>query len=372
VFIFIALFVLLGASFATVATWIHFTGVVGWAWTGAPLALVAGFVGIVFASFRWQHGFLRWAGKITAGGLGFLNLAMMAALACWLTLGLSRAFGLALNARSVAMLLYGAAVLATIYGLVNAAWLRVTRVTVRLPNLPVAWTGRTVALVSDIHVGNIRGAGFVRRIVARLNQLEPAAVFIAGDMFDGAKVDIINSVQPWAALKARAGIYFSSGNHDEFNERAPYLAALRQVGARVLDNEKVVVEGLQIVGVHDGETRQAAGYQDILRRVGLDRERASVLVAHQPRNLKIAEEAGLSLQLAGHTHAGQFWPWSGLVRKIYGPFSYGLNRFGGLQVYTSSGAGSWGPPLRVGTRSEIVLLKLEPEIRNPDGEADAK
>jgi predicted MPP superfamily phosphohydrolase len=128
---------------------------------------------------------------------------------------------------------------------------------------------------------------------------------------------------------------------------------------RVLDNEKVEVHGLQLVGVHDRETHRPEIFRGILEKAGLDAGRASVLLAHRPENLSVAEEAGISLQLSGHTHRGQFWPWTLVVRRVHQEFAYGLNRFGKMIVFTSSGAGTWGPPFRLGTRSEVVLIRLE-------------
>jgi predicted MPP superfamily phosphohydrolase len=303
---------------------------------------------------------------LSAVAVGFLNFALGASFACWLFWGFSRAARIDLPPAPMAWVLYGIAAAVTVYGLLNAATLRIKEVTVTLPNLPSAWEGRAVAVVTDIHIGNIRGPHFVRRIVERLRKLEPAAVFIAGDMFDGARVDIADSVEAWRTLRTDAGIFFVTGNHDEFADPAAYLAALRNVGLRVLDNEKVEVEGLQIVGVHDSQTHRPAAYREMLSRVGLDRTRASVLIAHHPAHLEIPQQAGISLQVSGHTHAGQFWPWTHVVRRIYRRFTYGLNRMNGLQVLTSSGAGSWGPPIRVGTHSEIVLLRFGTLARERD------
>jgi predicted MPP superfamily phosphohydrolase len=290
--------------------------------------------------------------------VGYLNFAFVAAIASWLAWGVARVAGASLDMGQVAGGLFAVAGLATVYGLVNAATLRVTRFVVELPNLPAAWRDRDVALVSDLHVGNIRGPRFIRRVVARLNELKPDAVFIAGDMFDGAQVNIPEAVKPWATFRAPKGTYFVTGNHDEFSDSRAYIAALAPTGVRVLNNEALSIEGLQIIGVHDSETHRPDHYREILRRVRIDPARASILLVHQPAHLRIPEEAGISLQLSGHTHRGQFWPWSILVRRIYGPFAYGLNRLGRMQVCTSSGAGSWGPPMRVGSKSEIVLLTL--------------
>lgn len=358
-FIVVALLILLATSVFTAATWTHFTGLNPAVWQGIAIAVPALFVSVIALSFRRRHFILRVLGTLTAIAVGFLNYAFLAALVSWPILGVLQLAGSTLAPAAVACGIYGAAMLVALYGLIHATRLQITRFTVRLSNLPLAWQGRDVAVVSDLHVGNLHGPAFIRRVIARLNALQPEVVLIAGDMFDGAKVDVARSVAPWKDCRAAGGVYFVTGNHDEFGDRAPYLAALTAVGVRVLNNEKVTVDGLQIVGVHDTETRHAMRYREILQRAGLVPGSPSILVAHQPSHLEIPAKAGISLQVSGHTHGGQFWPWSWVVRRLYGSFAVGLSRFGSLQVVTSSGAGSWGPPLRVGTRSEIVVLRLE-------------
>jgi uncharacterized protein len=148
---------------------------------------------------------------------------------------------------------------AAIYGLVNAARIRTTRYTVALPNLPGELKGRTGVLVSDIHLGNIRSVGYSRRVAARVKALKPDVLFICGDMFDGALVDLDACAAPWGAIEAPMGSYFVTGNHDEFTDGAKIMEALGRVGIRVLDNERVTVHGLQVVGVHDGVARDDSG-----------------------------------------------------------------------------------------------------------------
>ncbi|HEX3730744.1 MAG TPA: metallophosphoesterase [Opitutaceae bacterium] len=284
----------------------------------------------------------------------------MAAALSWIAAGGAQAAGLAVRARSLAEGIYAAAFAVALYGLLNAVIPRTVRIAVNLPNLPAYWHGRTVALVSDVHLGNIRGRAFVRHLVWRLQRRSPEAVFISGDMFDGTRLDAERAASPWGGLRPPSGMYFVSGNHDERGKRNLHVAALERTGIRVLHNEKIVVRGLQVIGVHDTETHRPELYARILRRAAIDPDCASLLLAHQPINLDVAEAAGISLQVSGHTHGGQFWPWSLLARRVHGEFVYGLNRFGRLMIYTSSGAGTWGPPFRVGTRSEIVFLTLHP------------
>jgi predicted MPP superfamily phosphohydrolase len=224
--------------------------------------------------------------------------------------------------------------------------------------LPAAWRGRRAALISDLHLGHVRNGSFLRRMVAKILKEEPDAIFIAGDLYDGTAIDTRRAAEPLRELAAPHGVYFVAGNHEQFGDDSKYLHAIAATGVRVLSNEKVEVDGLQIVGVpyrnaHDGQ------FASVLRSVRLDRDRASILLTHAPDHPEIAEAAGVSLQLSGHTHLGQFIPWSWLARRIYRQFVYGLSQIGKMQVFTSSGAGTWGPPLRLGSNPEIVVLEFE-------------
>jgi predicted MPP superfamily phosphohydrolase len=352
--------IFLSGTWFTCATWDHFWGIPALpGWQIVPFVLSASFIVSFIAGQRHSNPFLKLAYRISAVWLGVLNFCLFAAIGCWAASAVSKVFGLRLDRHVIAAVLYGLAILASVGGFLNASWLRVTRVNVKLPHLPPAWDGKEVVLMSDLHLGNIRGAGFMRRVVNKVRSLKPYAVFVSGDMFDGPKADYDRLVEPCRELSAPAGVYFVTGNHEEFTDRAKFVAAIERAGLRVLHNEKVTVEGLQIVGVHDSEAVEPEIFRKILQDAALDRRQASILLAHRPSNLSIPEAAGISLQVSGHTHKGQNWPWSWVAYKVHGPFAYGLNRLGNLLVLTSSGAGTWGPPMRVGTRSEIVLIRLE-------------
>jgi hypothetical protein len=346
-----------GAAFVC-ATWSYFWGLSAQGWLIA-FALTASFILSLFAAMRCSSPLLKALYTIAAVWLGLLNFWLFAALACWIAHGVAAVLGLGLGRPGIAASLYGLGALAAICGVANASWLRVTRMTVRLPNLPASWQNREVVLVSDLHLGNVRGAGFMRRVAGKIASLKPHAIFISGDMFDGPKVDYDRMAAPCRELSAPAGVYFVTGNHEEYTGRAKYVAAIKKAGVRIIDNEKITADGLQIAGVHDSDALEPESLRGILAGMALDRSRASILMAHRPASLSIVDEAGISLQLSGHTHRGQFWPWCWVIYKVHGPFAYGLNRKGNLQVVTSCGAGTWGPPMRVGTRSEIVLIRLE-------------
>jgi uncharacterized protein len=352
--------ILLIANGFVCATWSYFFGMPGWLWWQLiPGSLVAAFIASTIVGFRFSNALLRIAYTVSASWLGALNFAFFAAIACWIVDGITRLIGSPVPHPDLAVVLFGGAFLAATYGLINAAWLRITRVTIGLPNLPERWQGRTVALVTDLHLGHISRSGFLRRILAKLRLAEPEAVLISGDMFDGTPVGANELIADWREFSAPKGIFYVAGNHDEFADRKIFLEAAARTGIRVLNNEKVSIDGLQIVGIHDSDAEDSNNLRDVLQQARLEPEFPSILLSHRPTNLSVAEEEGISLQLSGHTHQGQMWPWNLLVSRIYKGFGYGLNRFGAMLVYTSSGVGTWGPPLRVGTKSEIVLIKLE-------------
>jgi uncharacterized protein len=329
----------------------------GMAWAIGVLSV--SFVTASLLAWRYNNVLLRVIYRIAAVWLGLLSFLFFAACACWAIYGASRIFRWHMDGRILAGISFGAALAAGTYGVVNAAWLRVKRVRVRLPNLPELWRGRKAALVSDTHLGHVRGLGFVRRIVRRLNRIKPDVVFLAGDFYDGTAVNAVELANPLGGVAAPQGTYFVTGNHEEFRDTIKYVEAMKNAGVRVLENEMVTVDGLQIAGVFDRDSARESRLREILRGMKLDRGRASILMAHEPRHLDVPASEGISLQVSGHTHGGQFVPWTRFASRIFGPFVHGLQRFAEMAVFTSYGAGTWGPPMRVGTYPEIVLIEFE-------------
>lgn len=317
------------------------------------------FVAASLLAWRFFNIVTRVFYRIAAVWLGVFNFLFLAAWLCWAIWVPAWLVGFNLDRRLVVTVLFGIALVASLYGIVNAAWTRVTRITVKLPNLPASWRGRVAALVSDTHLGHVRGQRFLRRIVAMITRFKPDIVLIAGDLYDGTVADLDKFAAPLTKLSAPLGAYFVAGNHEEFSDPAKYLNAVSRTGVRVLNNEKVVVDGLQIVGIHYHDSANDDHFRGMIRRAAVDRTRASILLTHAPDRVQISEEEGFSLQLSGHTHGGQMFPFTWITSRMYKKFVYGLQRIGNLLVYTSYGAGTWGPPLRVGTWPEIVLIRFE-------------
>jgi predicted MPP superfamily phosphohydrolase len=321
--------------------------------------LSVSFLAATLLAFRYSNPAVRTLYRIAAVWLGMVSFLFFAAGASWLVFGLARIAGVNLNFHLIVEVLYAAAVISGITGVLNARFTRIRRITVRLENLPEAWRGRTAALVSDLHLGHVRNSSFLRRIVAKVMKENPDAVFLAGDLYDGTAIDAAKAAEPLRGLQAPHGTYFVAGNHEQFGDDSRYLRAVSDAGVRVLHNEKVETDQLQIVGVPYNHATQDEHFRSVLQKIGVDRNRASILLTHAPDRPHIAEREGISLQVSGHTHLGQFFPWTWMARRIYRQFVYGLSRIGKMLIYTSSGAGTWGPPLRLGSSPEIVLFQFE-------------
>lgn len=244
---------------------------------------------------------------------------------------------------------------------------RIERVTVRLGKLPEALRGLTIAQLTDVHVGPTIDKTFIERVVAQTNALSPDVIVITGDLVDGSVEELREHVAPLARLRAKHGVFFVTGNHEYYSGVDEWIAELERLGIRVLRNERVAIgEGdavIDLAGVDDwSSARFGRGHGPSLDAAlaGRDPTREVILLAHQPKQAHEAQKRGVGLQLSGHTHGGQIFPW-GLFVKIDQPFIAGLDRLGDFQIYTSRGTGYWGPPMRVGAPPEIALLTLEPD-----------
>lgn len=343
-------------------TWVGFWGIPDPSAPSKPQIAVAllsvSFVIASLLAFRYSNVLVRSFYMFAAVWLGILSFCFFAACSCQILCLIVRLVGIHIARWPLAVAFFGLAILASLYGIINASLIRVRRITIELQNLPGSWRGRVAALVSGTHLGHVRGYGFAGKIARMLNRARPDIVFIAGDLYDGTAADVNRLAEPWAKLSAPLGAYFVTGNHEEFSDRRKYVGALRRAGVRVLENEKVMVDGLQVVGVHYREAANSERFRAILRQAALDRGRASILLTHAPHRLSISEDEGVSLQLSGHTHGGQFFPFSLIVSRVWGGYARGLKLWGRLKVYTSSGAGTWGPPLRLGTNPEVVLIQF--------------
>lgn len=253
----------------------------------------------------------------------------------------------------------------SVVGFYNARKLaRVVEVDVPITELDASLEGFTLVQISDLHVGPTIKRPYIERIVRAVNALQPDVIAVTGDLVDGSPAHLHHDIAPLARLSARHGAFVITGNHEYYAGAQRWRAEFDKLGLVRLDNRHVVIEhkgaAVQLAGVSDW----SAGGHDSQDRSDPKRAIANgpahavrVLLAHQPRTAPAASEAGFDLQLSGHTHGGQFFPWMFFVR-MQQPFRAGLHRVSTMWVYVSRGTGYWGPPLRFGAPSEITRLRL--------------
>ena len=309
--------------------------------------------------------------------LGFFSSVLILTLLREVVLlaGLAAATGSLIDAATYQQLRMGSAaavpllaVLVTAVGFVNARRIASIRIVeVPITGLPESLRGFSIVQISDIHVGATIKHGYVSRIVDAVNALEADIIAITGDLVDGSVGRLSPHTAPLKRLCARHGTFFVTGNHEYYCGAHAWIAEIRRLGVSVLLNEHIVIE-------HFGETIVLAGVTDLgahhfdpahrsdpVAALAGAPEMAAVrvLLAHQPRSAFAAAQAGFQLQLSGHTHGGQFFPWN-LAVKLLEPFTAGLHRLDNLWIYVSRGTGYWGPPKRFGAPSEITHLRLVP------------
>jgi predicted MPP superfamily phosphohydrolase len=304
-----------------------------------------------------------WAGMLA---LGLFSTLLVLTLLRDLALLLAWPFGsAALNVQSA----LAVPLLATLFmaiGVFNARrTAHVRDVEVPLANLPPALHGFTIAQISDIHVGPTIKRPYLQRIVDAVNALQADAVAVTGDLVDGRVADLAPDVAPLQQLRSRHGTFFVTGNHEYYSGADEWVAELQRLGVQVLmnrhvvlrhDGASVVMAGVADTSAHHFDPQQRSDPQRALHGAPADAG-VRVLLAHQPRSADAAAQAGFDVQLSGHTHGGQYWPWNLFVR-LQQPYTAGLHRLRQLWIYVSRGTGYWGPPVRFGAPSEITRLRF--------------
>ena len=240
----------------------------------------------------------------------------------------------------------------------------VRSVRVSLRRLSSGMSGFRVVQLTDVHIGPTLGREWLASIVDRVNALEPDLIVITGDLVDGSVEALRDHVAPLASLRSKHGTYFVTGNHEYYSGVDAWMAELKRLGVRVLRNERVTIgegdDAFDLAGVDDWASKGfGGGHGPNLARAleGRDPKREVILLAHQPKQIREAAALGVGLQISGHTHGGQIFPWTLFVR-LDQPYIAGLSQHEGTQIYVSRGTGYWGPPMRVAAPAEITVLEL--------------
>lgn len=241
---------------------------------------------------------------------------------------------------------------------------RIVEVEIPFEPLPEDLTSLRIVQISDLHVGPTIKRDFVEKVVAQVQSLAPDIITFTGDLADGSVFDLRHDVEPLAKLSARYGKFFVTGNHEYYSGAEEWIAEAQRLGFTVLINEHRVIQHgrarVLLAGVPDFNAEHILSSHRSDPATALASSPTAdlkILLAHQPRSIFAAANAGFDLQLSGHTHGGQFFPWNLLV-PLQQPFVKGLHRHQNTRLYISCGTGYWGPPLRIGAKAEVTVIKL--------------
>jgi predicted MPP superfamily phosphohydrolase len=349
VFLFLANFVIYEALVLSLGS-TQFSGLVISILAGTSLSFIAS----IFLGRKKYNFFTRLYTRLSMmwmGLFGYLFLASVLYVLEYVWIGDA--------SRTVAKILFGAVALVSVYGFFHAQNIKIKNISVKLEKIPEAWRTKKAVFISDLHVGQINGKKYVENVVKKLQDIAPDIIFIGGDLFDGSSIQgILDCIDPFQNLHISLGMHFILGNHEGYGSAPLFIKKIKDVGINVLRDEKIIIDGIQIVGVDYRTTVEQQAFKNVLEHISIDATIPSILLKHEPRHVEVAEQVGISLQLSGHTHKAQQWPYEYFARMTYGRFTYGLQRIKNTQVHTSSGVGTWGPPLRVGTDCEIVVFNF--------------
>ena len=330
-------------------------------WLGVSLILLAFSFGAASALAHFSKNVVTQDFYFLAGlWLGVaLNLDMAFGLG-WITLAIGKFFGRQFNLKIIGFAAVSATIIFSGYGVWNAYQPKITEINVKIKNLPAAWQGKRAVQISDIHLGHVFGAEFLQKNVEKINALKPEIVFITGDLFDGMDGNLAGYVEPLDSLTAPAGVYYVTGNHETYLGAGRAYDALSATKVKILKDEEVNLDGLQIVGVSFPEESETRNIDEVIGDIAdFDSEEPAILLYHSPFEVGRAKRAGVDLMLSGHTHDGQVLPFGILTKIIFFGQDYGLHEDGDFTLYTTSGLGTWGPTMRTFSRPEIVVINLE-------------
>ncbi len=314
-------------------------------------SFILAFIGIHQTPYPWLRRFYT-GGAVWLGSL--VNLLLIFGLGRFVFFLLNRFLGKG-GPFTFGAALLAFAVLYTAFGLYHAGQIRARSIHLSLPNLPDPLKGKTIAHVSDLHLGVTNGEKLSRKIVELIEGRKVEAVAITGDLLDGLGDDLHHALAPFDRLSVP--IFYVTGNHETYLGLEKAMAVLSRTRIRILRDEIVEWRGLQWVGVDFPERGMKKDLRPLLSR--LDPSKPAILLYHEPAQVETAAAYGVALQLSGHTHKGQILPMRILARLVYKKYDHGLHRIGNYALYTTSGAGTWGPPMRIGSTAEVVFFTLQ-------------
>ncbi|RME54658.1 metallophosphoesterase [Candidatus Woesearchaeota archaeon] len=239
----------------------------------------------------------------------------------------------------------------SLYSIINAFFVHVNEFDLNINGLD---KGLKIVQVSDLHIGTIRNSGYLNKVIDKINSIDPDMVFLTGDIVDGTAPLHKDIFMPFNKLNSR--VFFVTGNHETYEGVEKVYSLFKGTKVSILKNEAVSFDGIQVIGVEFSQSKNHL--KEVLSDLNLSSS-PSILLYHSPTDMEVAKSYNVSLQLSGHTHAGQILPFR-FISMLFYPQQKGLYDFGKMKLYVSPGTGTWGPYMRLGSRNEITVINLLP------------
>ena len=253
-----------------------------------------------------------------------------------------------------------ASILLTGYGVINAHKFVVRNIVIPKENeLSNVMQGKKIVLFADTHIGIVHKKNFLEKVANHINAQNPDIVLLAGDLVDGPKIDINSYLAPLKDINASTGVYYTPGNHEVYYGEQKPLYELTDSLVTGLRDKKLSFNGYDIIGLTYDAMEGKSAVIERLNKAGYNKNIPTILIIHEPKNNDVLQDAGVNLIVSGHTHGGQFWPYTIFVKKIFGKYYSGLNMNGNSASVTTVGIGTWGPAVRIGTKPEIISITFE-------------
>ncbi|MDD3302077.1 MAG: metallophosphoesterase [Candidatus Gracilibacteria bacterium] len=309
-----------------------------------------------------NNSFTRFFYYLSSVWLGILSNLFFTLILVSVILGITKIIHTTPNLKLLGIISIIFSISLALYGIYNANNIVVKQENIKIKNIPENWKKKKVIFLSDIHLGAIIRENFLKKIVDTINKEKPDIVLIGGDLFDGTDGSLDHLSDYLNNIKTKNGVYYINGNHETYLGLNLVDKLLKNTNIKNLKDEIISIDGVQIIGIDYIDERDSKSNiqktLDKIKKSGFDKNTPSILLYHAPIFTEEFNNLGVNLQLSGHTHKGQIFPYGYITNLMYKQKDYGLYKNKNYNLYTSNGVGTWGPPMRIGNNPEIVVLKF--------------
>ena len=317
------------------------------------------FISSMLYSYRNYSKFNSWLNIVSSVWLAFISYIFAISILVSVLISTNSYLNLNIPIRTICNTLIILVLISIVYGLWNSNKIKIRRWNIKSDSLSKNWSGKKIVIVSDIHLGNIRHDKFMQEIVDTIKSENPDIIFNLGDLIDGPSIPYGEWFKPLLSLKPELGNFYVEGNHEKYSHEYEFFRSQFPASLNDLTDKKIIINNTQIIGLHHEEKEEENKTVLRLKSLDYDPKISSIILIHNPKNVKTLAENGVSLVLSGHTHDGQVFPGTTMVNMLYGKYSYGVSYTNNTISITSSGVGTSIIPIRIGTRPEIIVLTIE-------------